>query len=112
MPNYLRNFAAVLLLLLVPLQGISASFLSVQQCPTAVTNAAESPDIINGGDTERGDDSAFHEHSFCHQSPSGIPAVSGEAAMKDSPVFEFSASRLSSLFSPEQPQRPPFSVSA
>ena len=114
MLNFARKLPVLVLLLLIPLQAVATSLQSILQCPPAVAAAVDSP--VSGGGTahERsGDgDKVFHEHSFCHQPFPGIPVTPTPAAMPDSPAFEFSVFPLSSLFSPEQPQRPPFSVSA
>ena len=101
MMSLVGKFVLLFALLVMPLQGVAAS-LSALFCPPAVAAATDSPD---------GDDGAVNnvsEHFFCHQLHSAIPVVPAPAAIPDLPVFEPSISLLSSLFFPEQPQRPPF----
>ncbi len=113
MPNFVRKLAALVLLLLIPLQGVAAS-LSVLQCPPAEAGAIHSASGGDGAAQERDDEGSknIHEHFFCYQPLSGMPVIAAAAAIPDSPVFESSISLPSSLFSPEQPQRPPFTVRA
>ena len=114
MRNFIRKLAAAALLLMIPLQGLAAASLSVMQCPPAVAGAAHASNSDDGAGQERDGDAVttFFEHFFCHQLSSAIPVVPPVAATPDLPGFEPSISLPSSLFFPEQPQRPPFSASA
>ena len=114
MLTFIRKLAALALLVLVPLQGVAAAALSVMQCPPAVAGTPHSSNNDDGTAQEDNDDTVknFSEHLFCHQVFSGIPVIPAAGVTPDLPVFVSSISLLSSLFFPEQPQRPPFSVSA
>ena len=112
MPDFVRKLSALVLLLLIPLQGIAASTQSILQCPPVEAGVTYSPDRDDGAAQERDDESGkniVHGHSFCHQPLSGIPVIPAAATTPDFPVLESSVSLLPSLFFPEQPQRPPFS---
>jgi len=113
MPDLVRKLAALVLLLLIPLQGVAASLI-VLRCPPAEAGAIHSPSGGDGAAQERDGEGSknIHEHFFCHQPLSGMAVIAAAAAIPDSPVFESSISLLPSLFFPEQPQRPPFAVRA
>jgi hypothetical protein len=99
--------------MMIPLQGLATASLSVVQCPPAAAGAAHSTSSDDGAGQERDGDAVknLFSHFFCHQLFSGIPVIPPVAATPDLPVFEPSISHLSSLFFPEQPQRPPFGAS-
>ena len=105
MLDLIRKLAALVLLLVIPLQGVATSSLAILQCPPVEAGTAYSPDS--------NDDSGIkpHDHIFCHQPVSGMPVIQAAGMTPDLPVFESSISLLSSLFLPEQPQRPPFIAS-
>jgi hypothetical protein len=106
MLDLVRKFAALVLLLVIPLQGVATSSLAILQCPPVEAGMTYSSD----SDDDSGNKS--HDHVFCHQPVSGMPVIRVAGMTPDLPVFESSISLLSSLFLPEQPQRPPFSASA
>ena len=110
--RFARKVAALILLLVIPLQGMAASSLMVAQCASAVTGAMHVPGGEEGALRDVGGDASdgLHGHAYCNQSFSGIPVTPAATAPADLPVFEPSVSSLASLFSPEQPQRPPFST--
>jgi hypothetical protein len=110
--DFVRKLAAFILLLLIPLQGAATPMLSVLQCSPAAAGAAYSPNSDDEAAQKQGDvdGKAIHDPFFCHQSVSGIPVIPRLSAMSDLPVFVPSVSLLSSLFVPEQPQRPPFTA--
>ncbi|MBI4194216.1 MAG: hypothetical protein HY526_03960 [Betaproteobacteria bacterium] len=114
MPALIRKLAALLLLLVIPLQGVAAFSVSAMECPPAVAGAAHPSNGDDGTDQKSDGDAVktFFEHFFCHQLSSVIPGIPATGAPPDLPVFEPSISLLSSLFFPEQPQRPPLSASA
>ena len=113
MPDLVRKLAALVLLLLIPLQGVAASLI-VLQCPPAEAGAIHSPSGGDGAAQERDGEGSknIHEHFFCHQPVLGIPVIPPVAATPDLALFEPSIALPSSLFSPEQPQRPPFTARA
>ena len=106
MLDLIRKLAALVLLLVIPLQGVATSSLAILQCPPVDAGVAYSSDSNDDFDNKP------HDHVFCHQPVSGMPVIRAAGITPDLPVFESSISRLSSLFFPEQPQRPPFSASA
>ncbi len=114
MLDSIRKLSALVLLLVIPLQGAAAASLSVLQCPPVEAGAAYFSYSDDDSAQESDGDAVKHspDHFFCHQLSSGIPIIPAETTMADLPVFVPSISRLSSLFLPEQPQRPPFPASA
>ena len=114
MPKLIRKLAALALLLVIPLQGAATASLSVLQCPPADAGVAYSLYGDDGAAQERDGGAAKHspDHFFCHQLSLGIPIIPAMTTTVNMPVFIFSISLLSSLFLPEQPQRPPFSANA
>lgn len=109
-----RKLSALVLLLVIPLQGAAAASLSVLQCPPVEAGAAYSSYSNDDPAQERDGDAVKHspDHFFCHQLSSGIPIIPAMTRTIDLPVLLSSISPLSSLFLPEQPQRPPFSAGA
>lgn len=112
MRDSIRKLSALALLLVIPLQSIAAASLSVLQCPPVEAGAADSS--YSDGDTAQEGDGNTVKHSpdhfSCHQPSSGIPIIPAQATTVELPVFVATISFLSSLFLPEQPQRPPFSA--
>lgn len=97
----------LLVLVMLPLNGIAATF-AVLPC------YMEQPANIvtdNGSRTSQQHDSntnnAFSGHFCCQNIVSGMPVAALNTVIPDYPPFEVSISLLSSLFIPEQPQRPP-----
>ena len=107
----MRKLSAIVLLLVVSLQGVGTAH-SVQQCPPAEAGAAHSSNSDDGLAQERGNDTVnnFSEHLFCHQLSSAIPVMPATTATLKSPDFQPSIPVISSQFFPEQPQRPPFAA--
>jgi len=107
----MRKLSAIVLLLVVSLQGVGTAH-SVQQCPPAEAGAAHSSNSDDGLAQERGNDTVnnFSEHLFCHQLSSAIPVMPATTATLKSPDFQPSNPIVSSQFFPEQPQRPPFAA--
>ena len=107
----MRKLSAIVLLLVVSLQGVGTAH-SVQQCPPAEAGAAHSSNSDDALAQERGNDTVnnFSEHLFCHQLSSAIPVMPATTATLKSPDFQPSIPVISSQFFPEQPQRPPFAA--
>jgi hypothetical protein len=104
-----RKRIAVVVLLLLPLQGWAAT-LSAFTCFSADAHqTAGSPHHDTGSPHEHdGDTGNDHSgHLSCHHFFSGMPAAVSEPESPDLPAFESSISLLFTLFVPEQPQRPP-----
>jgi len=100
----------VLLLALVasPLNGIAAAFAVL---PCDMEQPANIVADDDGSRTSQQHDSdannAFSGHFCCQNIVCGMPVAAPNAVIPDHPSFEAPISPLSSLFIPEQPQRPP-----
>src|SRR5688572_17213474 len=117
-----RNRFVILLLLLLPLQGLAAS-LTAFTCHSGQATHGDTLDHDHGGDPaaqpshetaathqhHQDDDrsSDHYGHQNCHQVFSAVPAVRVVADSDALPEFHSSLSLLSTLFVPERPQRPP-----
>ena len=112
---------AVLVLLLLPLQGLAAS-LAAYTCHSGTTEHATSNAHADDHGTSQTshthDDAAPHQHDgdaggdrsgtlSCHHVFSGMPAAMALTRPAELPDFESSISLFSTLFVPELPQRPP-----
>ena len=106
----IRKFTALILLLVIPLQGISASSLASLQCPPSEAGAEYSADGAPNFGQERDDGTAGkpHDHLVCHQTVSAPPVTTTAGLIPELPILASFSLVLSSLFLPEQPQRPPF----
>lgn len=94
---------------MIPLQGVAVA-VSILKCPPVEAGAAYSYGS-DAGDQERGSAiKKFSGHFSCHQLFPGIPVVSVATAVVDSSGFDPLIALLSSLFFPEQPQRPPLLI--
>jgi len=105
-----RKKLAVIVLLLLPLQGLAAT-LSAFNCVSGdahqTTTHTHSHDggLPHEHDGETGQDPSGH--LGCHHLYSAMPPVMGVSIPSDIPAFESSIFLLFTLFVPEQPRRPP-----
>lgn len=108
MMPFVRKLALIGVLLLLPLQGLTAA-LSALQCATADAGAVYDSDTSYAAAEEHGSDTVdgFVERAFCGQSFSALPVGLNTTGPADLPVFEPTLSLLVTLFFPEQPHRPP-----
>ena len=114
--HFLRSFAAVLLIALLPVQGIGAvtlAFCPDHGTPTHDTNSAQ-------------DDHSNHEHQHgdasgsgggtgldhCGSSNAALPAIPLKLSAVTKPVLQPAAITFSSLFIPDRPQRVPLIIAA
>lgn len=102
---------AVIVLLLLPLQGLAAT-LSAFTCFSADAHqtVASNTHSHDSGSSHEHDGETSKDHSGhlnCHHFFSGMPAVMAVSVPSDIPAFESPISLLSTLFVPEQPHRPP-----
>ena len=118
MSEFSRKIALLLLLLLMPIQGIAAS---VSHLLCASSSAAEPMDMGSGHHHDDSVAAQEHDHEgssndgnnnhaghlSCHQVSSGIPSITVLAFVSDLPVYHPSSFTSPNLFFPEQPQRPP-----
>ena len=120
MVTRLTRLLIVALLCLVPLQGMAGALSSIMCDPaehheTLGSDAAALPTHSHAdgggmphGHTGDGAPDAEHSmHQCCHILVAGVPAPPASFSGIDLAVFETSLSLLSTLFVPEQPQRPP-----
>lgn len=110
MLKFLRKFAVLALLLVMPLQGIAAS-LTYALCPTtsAPVQLADGHDGHAGGPHEH-DGSTDTTHSAnlcCHHVFVALPLVVADNGSTEPPVFGTQHRYSTWLFDPEQPQRVP-----
>jgi hypothetical protein len=104
-----RKRIAVIVLLLLPLQGWAAT-LSAFTCFSADAHQTVDAHHHDTGPTHEHDGDTGNDHSAqsgCHHFFSGMPAAMTATESPDLPAFESSISLLFTLFVPEQPQRPP-----
>jgi hypothetical protein len=106
-----RKLAVLLLFLALPLQGVAATFATLS-CLTSDEHQTVQSHVHGHQDGaphhHDGDVAGDHSpHHCCHFFTSSLPATEFASASPDLPVFESSISLLSTLFIPEQPQRPP-----
>ena len=106
-----RKKFAVMVLLLLPLQGLAAT-LAAFTCSSADTHhaAAGHAQSHDGGLSHQHDGDTSDDHSGhlgCHHFFSAMPTAMAVAGPADIPAFESSISLLYTLFIPERPQRPP-----
>jgi len=121
MPVRFTRFLLMVLLLVVPLQGVAAAVRALACTPHSGEAAASlhddhamhdrhashdhGPPHGHSGDS---DSTADHPaYQCCHQFSTATAPSFGSAADGDLPVFQSSLSLLETLFFPEQPQRPP-----
>jgi len=111
-PNTLRKLAVLVLLLVLPLQGVAAA-LSHMLCPPAASSQHLDPShghaVDGAGHSEDGTDSDtdYGGHLACHLSLSGIPSLSVVVAPRNPPAFETPDALSRAPLFPEQPQRVP-----
>jgi hypothetical protein len=112
MSQWLKRLVLAAVLLVLPLQGVTAT-LSVVHCDGDAqshaihTNGGHDRDTYQHGSQDEGSTtghSAFHP---CHNTVSAPLVVSLLTAAPDFPVRAFAPDTLYGLFVPEQPQRPP-----
>jgi hypothetical protein len=110
MKNWRKKFAVIVLLLL-PLQGLAATS-SAFTCFSADAHHAVGVDAHShdGHFSHDRDDDTRKEHSGhlgCHHFFSAMPAAMAVTVPSELPAFQSSISLLFTLFVPERPQRPP-----
>lgn len=108
---------AVLALLLIPLQGFAATLSTLScfgddaQASTVHQHSHDDSASSHEGTPRQHDSDTGKEHggghTGCHHFSSGLPTVVAVAAPPMLPTFESTIYLLSTLFVPEQPQRPP-----
>lgn len=108
MKPFIGKLAVMTLLLLLPLQGLAATW-SELQCASVGAGADRDPGASYTPAQEQhgGAANAITEHAPCGLLFSALPATPTAAARADLPVFESTLSLLATLFFPEQPHRPP-----
>lgn len=121
MPLRLRRFLLMVLLMVLPMQGMAAAIHALACTPEsghASTAAADHSHAADQGHAAH-DHGAPHQHpadtgdsdpashQCCHHFSSAAAASLDNPAHVDLPVFVSSISLLETLFFPEQPQRPP-----
>lgn len=108
MNSWPGKIALLLALVVLPLNGISATFM-VQPCQ--VEHQTHTVAHHYGSGTSHQHDSntnhAASGHFCCQNIVSGMPVTAPDTVIPDYPSFEVSISPLFGLFIPEQPQRPP-----
>jgi hypothetical protein len=108
----LRKFAVLVLLLVLPLQGVAAS-LTDSLCSSA---PAQSQPVVGHGDD--GHASSSHEQNgstettysgnlCCHHVFTAIPVITADAGSAEPPAFDPQHRYSPWLFFPEQPQPVP-----
>jgi hypothetical protein len=111
MKSWRRTFAVIVLLLL-PLQGLAAA-LSVFACIAAADSQQSAGLSVHTYDNWSGD--GHHDeinndrsgHTSCHHAFTGLPAIVTVNLPSELPAFESSLTLLFTLHVPERPQRPP-----
>jgi len=108
MNGWSGKIVLLLALVVLPLNGIAAT-VAVPHCDAE--RQANTVVRHDGSGTLQQHDSnannAFSGHFYCQNIVSGMPVAAPNTVIPDYPSFEASISLLSSLFVPEQPQRPP-----
>ncbi|HSN40560.1 MAG TPA: hypothetical protein VLT92_10215 [Burkholderiales bacterium] len=108
-----RKILFLALLLVMPLQGITASLSHLLCAPSSgMTHMDAGHHHDDGGNTLHPQDgkSGATDHAghlSCHQSPSGMPSIVVHALAGDLAIYNPSSFTSPDLFFPEQPQRPP-----
>jgi hypothetical protein len=109
-----RKKLALIVLLLLPLQSVAASFTAL----TCYSDHAQQSQTHDHGTSHSHDASTSHQHGDesgndhsghmnCHHVFSGMPMTVMLSAPSELPAFESSISLFLTLFVPERPQRPP-----
>lgn len=117
MQSWKRKLAALLLMLILPLQGLAAS-LSPMLChaaknDSAATSVADHGEAHNhhGTDTAPAQESSgtsdYAGHLCCHLVFSTVPAMAVNAALPESSVYSSPDPDSPPLFVPERLRRPP-----
>ena len=105
-----RKKFAVIVLLLLPLQGLAAT-LSVFSCVSGDAHQTTTHTHgHDGGSPHEHDGETDQDHSghiTCHHFFSAMPAAMALTVPPELPAFESSISLFYTLFVPELPQRPP-----
>lgn len=108
MNGWSRKIVLLLALLALPLNGIAATLAAP---PCHAEHQANAVAHHDGSGTLQQHDSnasnAFSGHFYCQNIVSGMPVAAPSTVIPDYPSFQGSIFVLSSLFVPEQPQRPP-----